>query len=168
MRYVQGLMAPIAQKAEVDLIVNIPADIADAKADELRLRQVLLNFLSNAIKYNNAGGKVVLSAEALPEGGVRVIVSDNGVGIPADRTEELFQPFNRLGAEHSSVSGTGIGLAFSRKVVEAMGGTVGFASELGKGSSFWVDLPAEEFPAAAPAHTDCFLSLSDDEAFSAA
>jgi signal transduction histidine kinase len=170
MRYVQGLMAPIAQKAEVNFVVNIPAGIADAKADELRLRQVLLNFLSNAIKYNKAGGEVVLGAETSPEGGVRITVSDNGVGIPADRTEEMFQPFNRLGAEHSTVSGTGIGLAFSRKVVEAMGGTVGFASELGKGSSFWVDLPAEPVTAAAlaPAPTDRFLSLSDDGAFSPA
>jgi protein-histidine pros-kinase len=173
LRYVQGLMAPIAQKAEVNFVVNIPAGIADAKADELRLRQVLLNFLSNAIKYNNAGGEVVLGAQASPEGGVRFTVSDNGVGIPPDRTDELFVPFNRLGAEHSKVSGTGIGLAFSRKVVEAMGGTVGFASELGKGSSFWVDLPAE--PVASPvavavAEPACsaFLSLGGDEALSPA
>jgi signal transduction histidine kinase len=174
LRYVQGLMSPIAQKAEVNFVVNIPAGIADARADELRLRQVLLNFLSNAIKYNNAGGEVVLSAQASPEGGVRFTVTDNGVGIPPDRTDELFQPFNRLGAEHSKVSGTGIGLAFSRKVVEAMGGTVGFTSELGKGSNFWVDLPAELVAApvavavAGPARADSFLSLSGDEAFSPA
>ena len=170
LRYVQGLMAPIAQKAEVNFVVNIPAGIADARADELRLRQVLLNFLSNAIKYNNTGGEVVLAVQTSHEGGIRITVSDNGVGIPPDRTEEMFQPFNRLGAEHSKVSGTGIGLAFSRKVVEAMGGTVGFTSELGKGSSFWVDLPAEPVaaPAAVPARADSFLSLSGDEALSPA
>ena len=88
----------------------------------------------------------MLTAETSPEGGVRFKVSDNGIGIPPDRSEELFQPFNRLGAEHSKVSGTGIGLAFSLKVVEAMGGTVGFTSEVGKGSTFWVDLPAEPSP----------------------
>ena len=174
LRYVQGLMAPIAQKAEVNFVVNIPAGIADARADELRLRQVLLNFLSNAIKYNNSGGEVVLGAQASAEGGVRFTVSDNGVGIPSDRTDELFQPFNRLGAEHSKVSGTGIGLAFSRKVVEAMGGTVGFTSEVGKGSIFWVDLPGEPMaatvvgPAAEPARADRFLSLPGGSAFSPA
>jgi signal transduction histidine kinase len=170
MRYVQGLMAPIAQKAEVNFVVDIPIGIADARADELRLRQVLINLLSNAIKYNNAGGEVVLGAQASPEGGIRFIVSDNGVGIPADRGEELFKPFNRLGAEHSKVSGTGIGLAFSRKVVEAMDGTVGFASELGKGSSFWVDLPAElvAAPTVEHVHADRYLSLSGDGAFSPA
>ena len=172
LRYVQGLMAPIAQKAEVNFIVNVPDGIAEARADELRLRQVLLNLLSNAIKYNNAGGEVVLGARFLAEGIVRFTVSDNGVGIPADRTDELFQPFNRLGAEHSKVGGTGIGLAFSRKVAEAMGGTVGFTSELGKGSSFWVDLPAEPAPppvaAAEPAHADRFVPLPDDGALSPA
>jgi protein-histidine pros-kinase len=172
LRYAQGLMAPIAQKAEVNFIVAAPKDIADARADELRLRQVLLNFISNAIKYNNAGGEVVVTAERLAEGSIRFKVSDNGIGIPPDRTEELFQPFSRLGAEHSKVSGTGIGLAFSRKVVEAMGGTVGFTSEVGKGSTFWVDLPAEPLPAPAtaaqPGRENPFMSLSGDEAFSAA
>jgi signal transduction histidine kinase len=115
---------------------------------------------------------VVLTAEPVPEGGVRFKVSDNGIGIPADRSEELFQPFSRLGAEHSKVSGTGIGLAFSRKVVEAMGGTVGFTSEVGKGSAFWVDLPAEPPPASVAAVQQAcdtsFRSLPSSEAFNAA
>jgi protein-histidine pros-kinase len=172
LRYVQGLMAPIAQKAEVNFIVDVPKQIPDARADELRLRQVLLNFISNAIKYNNAGGEVVLTAEALADGNIRFKVSDNGIGIPPDRTEELFQPFSRLGAEHSKVSGTGIGLAFSSKVVEAMGGTVGFESEVGKGSTFWVDLPAEPVPASLvgpePACDKPFRPVPGGEAFSAA
>jgi protein-histidine pros-kinase len=142
LRYVHGLMSPLAQQAEIEFVLNIPADIADACADELRLRQVLINFLSNAIKYNHAGGQVILAAEPV-DGAVRFTVSDTGNGIAPDRKDELFQPFSRLGAEHSKVSGTGIGLAYSRKVVEAMGGTVGFTSEVGKGSVFWVDLPAE-------------------------
>jgi protein-histidine pros-kinase len=173
LRYVQGLMAPLAQKAQVNFVVNVPAGIADARADELRLRQVLINFLSNAIKYNRVGGEVVLTALSLPDAIIRFVVSDNGIGIPADRADELFQPFNRLGAEQSQVSGTGIGLAFSRKVVEAMGGTVGYTSELGKGSSFWVDLPAE--PAPGPVNVGAtesarpgVLSLSGDQAFSPA
>jgi signal transduction histidine kinase len=172
LRYVQGLMAPIAQKGEVNFTVQVPKNLPEARADELRLRQVLLNFISNAIKYNNAGGEVVLTAETSSEGAIRIKVSDNGIGIPPDRTDELFQPFNRLGAEHSTVSGTGIGLAFSRKVVEAMGGTVGFSSEIGKGSTFWVDLPAEPAPTPMVAlEMVCetpLLSPSGDEAFSAA
>jgi signal transduction histidine kinase len=172
LRYVQGLMAPIAQKAEVNFVVEVPGTVPDVRADELRLRQVLLNFISNAIKYNSAGGEVRLTAKVLGAGSIRFMVSDNGIGIPADRSEELFQPFSRLGAEHSSVSGTGIGLAFSRKVVEAMGGTVGFDSEFGKGSTFWVDLPAEPSTAVASAGISArekpFLTLSSDEAFGAA
>ena len=174
LRYVYGLMAPLAEKAGVDFVLDVPAEIAEARADELRLRQVLINFLSNAIKYNHAGGQVVLTALTIEDGGIRFMVTDDGVGIPAERRDELFQPFNRLGAEHTDVSGTGIGLAFSRRVVEAMGGAVGFTSDVGKGSSFWVDLPAEIVPATAPAPAvelaaaNPFLSLSGDEALSPA
>jgi protein-histidine pros-kinase len=144
LRNVQGLMAPLAEKAEVDLSVDFPAGIADALGDELRIRQVLINFLSNAIKYNHAGGKVTLTARETDTGDIRFSVSDTGIGIPADRREELFQPFHRLGAEHSNVTGSGIGLAYSRNVLEAMGGRLGFTSEPGKGSTFWADLPIVE------------------------
>jgi signal transduction histidine kinase len=172
LRYVYGLMSPLAQQAGVEFVLTIPPEIADARADELRLRQVLINFLSNAIKYNRTGGQVVLTAEAIAETGIRFTVTDTGLGIPPDRTDELFQPFNRLGAEHSKVSGTGIGLAFSRKVVEAMGGTVGFASEVGKGSVFWVDMPAESpwVPVAAPSPSvsGIFNPFAGDEALSPA
>jgi signal transduction histidine kinase len=156
----------------VEFVLTIPPEIADARADELRLRQVLINFLSNAIKYNRTGGQVVLTAEAIAETGIRFTVTDTGLGIPPDRTDELFQPFNRLGAEHSKVSGTGIGLAFSRKVVEAMGGTVGFTSEVGKGSVFWVDMPAESphVPVAvhSPSVSGIFNPFAGDEALSPA
>ena len=156
LRYVHGLMSPLAQQAGVEFVLDMPMDIADARADELRLRQVLINFLSNAIKYNSQGGRVILTAEATDDSAIRFIVTDTGIGIPSDRANELFKPFNRLGAEHSEVSGTGIGLAFSRKVVEAMGGSVGFSSEVGKGSVFWVNMPAERPPitTAAPAIAD--------------
>jgi protein-histidine pros-kinase len=144
LRNVQGLMAPLAEKGEVDLVVEFPAGIADALGDELRIRQVLINFLSNAIKYNHAGGNVTLTASETDTGDIRFSVSDTGIGIPADRREELFQPFHRLGAEHSNVTGSGIGLAYSRNVLEAMGGRLGFTSEPGKGSTFWADLPIVE------------------------
>jgi signal transduction histidine kinase len=171
LRYVHGLMAPLAQQADVAFVLDIPPQIADVRADEMRLRQVLINLVSNAIKYNNAGGQVVLTAGPAGAGGIRFAVSDTGIGIQPDRVDELFQPFSRLGAEHSKVSGTGIGLAFSRKVVEAMGGTLGFTSKIGKGSVFWVDLPAETraAPAAEPTAAAAKLtSLTGDEALSPA
>ena len=143
--YVYRLMVPIAEKAEVNFRMDDPGKLKTVMADELRLRQVLINFLSNAIKYNHAGGDVTLSAEAVGNS-VRFKVADTGVGIPEDRKDELFQPFHRLGAEHTSVSGTGIGLALSRRIAEAMGGSVGFTSEVGKGSTFWTDLPADSKP----------------------
>jgi signal transduction histidine kinase len=171
LRYVHGLMTPLAQQADVTFVLDVPAQIADVHADEMRLRQVLINLVSNAIKYNNSGGRVVLSAGPRGGEGIRFAVSDTGIGIQPDRVDELFQPFSRLGAEHSKVSGTGIGLAFSRKVVEAMGGTLGFTSEVGKGSVFWVDLPADTLavPAMEPTATAAILTpLTGSEALSPA
>jgi signal transduction histidine kinase len=144
LRNVQGLMTPLAEKADVELVVKFPAGIADALGDELRIRQVLINFLSNAIKYNHPGGNVTLTVSETETGDIRFSVSDTGIGIPPDRREELFQPFHRLGAEHSNVTGSGIGLAYSRNMLEAMGGRLGFASAPGKGSTFWADLPIAE------------------------
>jgi signal transduction histidine kinase len=144
LRNVHGLMAPLAEKAGVRMVLEMPAQIADAYGDELRIRQVLINFLSNAIKYNRDGGNVTVTAYETDTADIRFSVSDTGIGIPPDRREELFQPFQRLGAEHSQVTGSGIGLAYSRNVLEAMGGRLGFTSELGKGSVFWADLPVVE------------------------
>ena len=144
LRNVHGLMAPLAEKAGVRLILELPPQIADAYGDELRVRQVLINFLSNAVKYNREGGAVTLTALETGTADIRFSVSDTGTGIPPERREELFQPFHRLGAEHSQVTGSGIGLAYSRNVLEAMGGRLGFTSELGAGSTFWAELPVAE------------------------
>ncbi len=169
--YVHGLMAPLAMKAGVKFeLIPAPPSVA-TRADELRLRQVLINLLSNAIKYNREGGEVTLSAIAA-DNSVRFTVADTGMGIPPERKDELFQPFHRLGAEHSSVSGTGIGLALSRRIAEAMGGTVGFTSEVGKGSRFWVEMPADPSVAAVAAKAaptaEPYIGLGDDEALSPA
>lgn len=117
-------------------------------ADRERLLRILLNMLANGVKYNVPGGRVGVAWE-VEHGRVRVLVSDTGPGIPADRLGELFSPFERLGAERlGEVEGTGLGLALCRSLAEAMAGSVGVESEQGKGSVFWVELPAAVPPEA--------------------
>ena len=112
-------------------------------ADRVRLKQALLNLLSNAIKYNVAGGRVSLRAQPIDRGRrYRISVIDTGPGIDPDRIDELFEPFNRLGADHGGVEGTGIGLTLTRRIVESMNGRMGVESEPGRGSVFWLELPA--------------------------
>jgi len=127
------------------------------RADRLRLKQGLLNLLSNAVKYNREGGTVRLDVKPGGADSLRIRVVDSGPGIPAGRLAELFQPFNRLGAEAGQIEGTGIGLTITRRIVELMGGTVCVESEVGVGSCFWIELPLETQLAAhaagpAPAH----------------
>ncbi len=117
------------------------------RVDATRFKQVVLNLLSNAVKYNRPKGMVTTRVTAAPNGMIRFLVTDSGSGIPPDRRQDLFMPFNRLGRENSPVEGTGVGLAITRRLVEAMGGGVDFTSQEGVGSTFWIDLPAAEPPA---------------------
>ena len=135
------LVAASAQDRQVQLLFG-PLDL-HVLGDPVRLRQVLLNLLSNAIKYNRPGGQVRVQAE---RDGARVVlrVTDTGVGIDEAALQHAFEPFNRLGAEASSVEGTGIGLAIVKVLVERMGGRVGVRSVLGEGSEFEVGLPAAD------------------------
>ena len=111
-----------------------------ARADPVRLRQVVLNLLTNAVKYNRPEGEVRLWTEQ--EGSVVALhVADTGIGIPADRLGQIFEPFNRLGAENSGVQGSGIGLAIVKVLVESMDGQIQVRSESGEGSEFIVRLP---------------------------
>jgi len=109
-------------------------------ADSGYLKQSLMNLLSNAKKYNRPGGKVEVRAEAR-DAMLRIYVEDDGRGIPEDRQSQLFEPFNRLGAEKSAVEGTGVGLTLTKELVERMGGAIGFVSKPGAGSRFWIDVP---------------------------
>jgi signal transduction histidine kinase/ActR/RegA family two-component response regulator len=137
-----GLVQPLAEARAIRLS-HEGVDGALVRADRTRLKQVLLNLLSNAIKYNRDGGEVRVEVHAADQGQMRISVVDTGEGIPADRMEELFQPFNRLGAEASKTEGTGIGLTITRRLVEMMGGCIGVDSRMGVGSRFWVELPLE-------------------------
>ncbi|MEK7244710.1 MAG: ATP-binding protein, partial [Pseudomonadota bacterium] len=146
---VRSLIEPMAEKAKVALEMIPPEPDVAIRADYTRTKQVLLNLLSNAVKYNFEGGRVMVRAVPSAGGVLRLGVADTGPGIPAEKQSELFQTFNRLGAEATEVEGTGIGLALSKKLVELMGGAIGFESELGVGSTFWVDMPLAEQPAIA-------------------
>ena len=110
-------------------------------ADRQRLRQVFANLLSNAIKYNHAGGRVEVSA-ARASARVELKIVDTGLGMDDVQLERIFQPFERLGAEVSSIPGTGLGLALSRQLVVSMGGEIRVTSERGRGTIFTVALPA--------------------------
>ena len=120
------------------------AAVPKVVGDPYRLKQVLLNLLSNAIKYNREGGLVVVGASVLRPGVLRLSVTDTGPGIPPEKQPLLFEPFQRLSAERSTIEGTGIGLTIAKKLTEAMGGTIGVTSTPGLGSCFFLDLPAEE------------------------
>jgi PAS domain S-box-containing protein len=140
------LIRPQAQQAGIELVVASAGLPGYILADRQRARQVLLNLLSNAVKYNRPGGSVAVSCEVRPERRVRINVRDTGPGIPADQLERAFAPFERLAAGSTDVEGTGIGLALSRRLSEALGGQLGVDSIVGQGSTFWLDLPQAEGP----------------------
>jgi len=145
------LIYPLAAKAGVRVHAEISgAPERSVLADRQRLKQVLLNLLSNGVKYNHPGGSVTLSAEDVSQGRVRIKVSDTGMGISREKMDRLFVPFDRLGAEQKGIEGTGLGLALSKRLVEAMGGTLGAESEEGKGSTFWAELARGQMPVRAP------------------
>lgn len=144
---IRGVMQDCAEMVRVQveekgLVFNLDLPAADCQvlADSRRLRQVLLNLVSNAIKYNTPGGQVTLSFQS-GAGHVRLIVEDTGLGIPPELQDQLFQPFQRLGRENTAILGTGIGLSLCREFAHLMRGRMGVHSEPGIGSSFWIELP---------------------------
>ncbi|MDP2035760.1 MAG: ATP-binding protein, partial [Ignavibacteria bacterium] len=141
--------------------IKLESDAAITKkifvqTDQQRLKQVLLNLINNAVKYNRPGGSVKvectiqkpISNKEFSEGKntnvIRISVTDTGKGIAKEYMEKLFKPFERIGAERTETEGTGLGLAISEKLIIAMGGKIGVESEVGKGSTFWIELPQTE------------------------
>lgn len=132
-----------AHQIECQLTPCPTVESLPVRADATRLRQVLHNLISNAIKYNWPGGHVTVSL--IPQAHwVRIEVKDNGSGIPRARQAELFTPFNRLGMEHSAIPGSGIGLSLCHELVLNMGGDIGLDSEEGQGAHFWFTLPLSQ------------------------
>jgi signal transduction histidine kinase/CheY-like chemotaxis protein len=141
------IVRPTADQRSV--VIENRVDLAShdyALADRQRLKQILLNLLSNAIKYNRPGGRVTVACERSEPGLMRLGVTDTGPGLDEALLGKLFTPFERLGAEQTEVEGTGIGLALSRRLAEALGGELGVESTVGVGSTFWVELPVVEGP----------------------
>lgn len=137
------MVLPIADKHRVNLYVDTPpAGAFMVYADHVKVNQVLVNLMSNAIKYNHAEGRVDVRVSRPTDEIVRVDVVDTGIGIRAEDQQRLFQPFVRLNPATFAAGGAGIGLALSRSLVDLMGGKIGFESDVGKGSTFWVELRA--------------------------
>ncbi|MCW9035324.1 MAG: ATP-binding protein [Alphaproteobacteria bacterium] len=135
----------MAEGHKIELIdcISECEDVGFLNADEARFRQILINLISNGIKYNKENGVVKMTCAPI-EGDsdfYRFLVTDTGHGIPEDKYEFLFEPFNRLGQEGTKKDGTGIGLTITKMLVELMGGRIGVTSKVGEGSTFWVDLP---------------------------
>jgi signal transduction histidine kinase len=142
---VLDLMGPLINARK--LLVTLPpvgTFTEHVLADRPRLKQVLLNLVSNAIKYNRDEGQVSVSCAVQPDGMFAITVSDTGIGVPQGEINRLFAPFDRMGAENTEVEGTGVGLALSLALVQTMGGRLEVESTLGIGSSFTVLLPLIE------------------------
>ncbi|HUV99229.1 MAG TPA: PAS domain S-box protein [Gallionella sp.] len=141
----QGMIESQAQQRDIKLIFPRFDTPCFVSADRTRVKQVLINLLTNAIKYNRRQGFVEVKYISTPER-IHVSIKDSGAGLPPEKLVQLFQPFNRLGQENGSEEGTGIGLVVAKQLVELMGGTIGVKSTVGTGSEFWIELIREVTP----------------------
>ena len=142
----QTMIEPQAQKRGIRMSFPSFEHPFYVHADRTRVKQVMINLLSNAIKYNQPGGSVVVECSISGAERVRVSVRDTGAGLNAEQLAQLFQPFNRLGQESSTEEGTGIGLVVTKQLVELMGGVIGVESQVGVGTTFWVELDGSSAP----------------------
>ena len=145
-REVTDLVLPLAAERGIELRGPSPDPSCFLLTDRQRLKQVMLNLLANAVKYNHEGGSVTVFYHDDRPDRLSIWVTDTGPGISQEDRERLFIPFDRLGAEQRGVEGTGLGLALTKALVQAMNGSIGVESEVGRGSSFWVSLPRTEAP----------------------
>jgi len=133
------IINPLAEARGIEIIDNVYGKDYILKSDSTRLKQILVNILSNAVKYNNDNGRITIDAEVINNLRLRIYVTDTGDGISEKDINKLFVPFTRLN-EINNVEGTGIGLVITKNLVELMGGTIGVQSKPGIGSTFWIEL----------------------------
>ncbi len=143
-----------AERRGIAITVELGIGASNVLGDATRVKQILTNLLSNAVKYNVDGGRVQLVARVIGEDSVAISVSDTGLGMTSEQLGQLFQPFNRLGLEKSTLQGTGIGLVISQRLAELMGGSLRARSVAGEGSSFVLRLPSEAEPDTVPSNFD--------------
>ena len=142
----RAMIEPQAQARDIAMTFpqfDIPYFV---KADRTRVKQILINLLFNAVKYNRASGSLQVDCAEGRPGSIRISVRDTGLGLSAEQLGQLFQPFNRLGKETSTVEGTGIGLVVTKRLVELMGGAIGAESVVDVGSVFWIELERTAAP----------------------
>ncbi|MBC7860352.1 MAG: PAS domain S-box protein [Burkholderiaceae bacterium] len=163
----RAMMEPLGNQRSIRMIFPKKIEL-HVMADRTRLKQIVLNLFSNAIKYNREMGAMVVDCGLMPNGRVRISVQDTGVGLRPEQLDGLFQPFNRLGQEAGTQEGTGIGLVVTKRLVELMGGEIGVSSSMGIGSVFWIELPLCEAlsspfgPAEPPAPEAAAEPVDDD------
>ncbi|MCK5425296.1 MAG: PAS domain-containing protein, partial [Emcibacter sp.] len=147
------LITPLAQRRGIEIIltqngVNITFEQllnnqSAVRADRIRLKQILLNLLSNAIKYNNENGELIIDCNIINDKKIRISITDTGHGLTKEQQAKLFKPFSRVGDNQSTIEGVGIGLVITKNLVELMKGTIGLTSQVGVGSTFWIELPSD-------------------------
>jgi len=136
----QAMMEPQAQQRGIRMTFPRFNNPVFVWADRTRLKQIIINLVSNAIKYNTERGTVVVDCIVSAPERIRISVADTGAGLPPDKLAQLFQPFNRLGQGAGGVAGTGIGLVVTKRLAELMEGVLGVESTVGVGSVFWCEL----------------------------
>ena len=139
-----AFLKPLADKTEIRINSRLEKDVL-ILTDRLRLKQILINIVSNAIKYNREGGSIDVHLQKIPASSsesVRVEIADTGPGIKVEDQERIFEPFTRIMNNGAAIPhGTGIGLAITKQMVQLLGGRVGVESVVGEGSLFWIELP---------------------------